>query len=499
MITLMIVDDEAVIRQGLRKALDWEEYGIAIACEAKNGTSALEKARQYHPDIVISDIRMPDGDGILLAKNLLEIFPHIKIIMLSGYSDIEYMMEAIKLGIHDYLLKPAGTDKIRQSVLKLRDEILLERKKEEQSSRLEYLVNENMDMLKSHFLNALLTGKESFERIEEKARALQIDLSGSAFSLFVSAPRPEKNWEFVQMITSNLQEYFPVLVSSEDGTLTTILKLDAKKDWRENLLPVLKNIAEHEIPPTLSCLSDAGPPEEFPILYRSCIDTLARSIWFDEPLLFAEKNVWFEPLPEKDFLACERRIIQNVDTYKPLSLEKELDCFFSLLRSSKPENEIFKEMILELARTLRVFSEKNELLPYLEDVFQAPFTVEQIQENMISFLHNPYSQYGAQVKKALLFMEKNCTSNLSLSDVASALYISPSYLTRLLKNKTGQGFNDWLHIHRINKAKDLLVKSDKKHYEIAEETGYRSYKIFSEYFSKIAGCSAREFREKREG
>jgi YesN/AraC family two-component response regulator len=91
-------------------------------------------------------------------------------------------------------------------------------------------------------------------------------------------------------------------------------------------------------------------------------------------------------------------------------------------------------------------------------------------------------------------MTKNCAADLSLVDIAAALYISPSYLTRLLKNKTGKGFNEWLHIIRIGKAKELLEKSDLRHYEIAEQVGYSSYKIFCEYFNRIAGCSARDYR-----
>ncbi|AEF81805.1 response regulator receiver protein [Leadbettera azotonutricia ZAS-9] len=117
-----------------------------------------------------------------------------------------------------------------------------------------------------------------------------------------------------------------------------------------------------------------------------------------------------------------------------------------------------------------------------------------IRDAIFSMVNNDYSKYGAQIRNALNFITNNCASDLSLADVAAALYISPSYLTRLLKSKTGKGFNAWLHIIRIEKTKELLEKSDLRHYEIAEQVGYNSYKIFSEYFSKIVGCNARNYR-----
>ncbi len=118
MIRLMVVDDEAVIRQGLRQAVRWAEYGIQIVGEARSGAEAL-RARALRPDIVITDIRMSEGDGLSLVKRLPEILPGVRMVMLSGYSDAQYMIEAIKHGVRDYLLKPAGTAEILGSVLKL--------------------------------------------------------------------------------------------------------------------------------------------------------------------------------------------------------------------------------------------------------------------------------------------------------------------------------------------------------------------------------------------
>lgn len=175
-IRLLLVDDEAVIRQGLRQAVCWTDYGVQVVGEARSGSEALEKARALWPDIVITDVRMSEGDGLSLAKRLPEILPDVRMIMLSGYSDAQYMMEAIKYGVRDYLLKPAGSSEILQSVLKLRDEILAQQEKHQKNSRIEHLISESMDTLKALFFEDLLAGRLDGARALERARTLGVDL-----------------------------------------------------------------------------------------------------------------------------------------------------------------------------------------------------------------------------------------------------------------------------------------------------------------------------------
>jgi YesN/AraC family two-component response regulator len=141
-----------------------------------------------------------------------------------------------------------------------------------------------------------------------------------------------------------------------------------------------------------------------------------------------------------------------------------------------------------------MFGNINNLYNKIESRLDKQYSPGDIKESFISILNTGYSQYGTQIKNILNFIRNNCEHNLMLADAAAAVYISPGYLTRLLKTKTGYSFNEWLHIIRITKAKELLEDSNLLHYEIAEKVGYSSYKIFSEYFNKITGCSARNYR-----
>jgi YesN/AraC family two-component response regulator len=502
MIKLLIVDDEAVIRQGLRASIRWEKYGITVIGEAISGAAALEKTHSLYPDIIISDIRMANGDGLAMTRRLLEQFPQVRIIFLSGYSEKEYMMEAIKLGVRDYLLKPAGTEQILEAVLKQRDEILLGQQKEQQNSRLENLINENIDTLKAYFLEELLGGRSTAGEIREKAQLLQIDLRGPRYALFIATLRAKGEWELLQLISSHLERYSPVLVTCKDGSITAILNVTDDPP-KEEILSLASLLAPRITPEDARqedsgfipcCCGAAVELEELHRLYAACLETRARSVWFSGPCLWSGKDTRFEPLPEQEILNFERNIVQSIRAGNFTAMSEEINGLFRLFERIKPTNTAFKEILFNMARSIQVFSENNGLSAQLEELFSRAFTPEDAKETILSIVNNDYSHYGPQVRNALNFMTKNCAADLSLADAAANLYISPSYLTRLLKNKTGRGFNEWLHIIRIGKAKELLEKSDLRHYEIAEQVGYSSYKIFSEYFSRIVGCSARDYR-----
>ncbi len=495
MIRLMVVDDEADIRQGLRQAVRWMEYGVEIVGEARSGAEALEKARTLRPDIVITDIRMSEGDGLSLVKRLPEILPGVRMIMLSGYSDMEYMMEAIKHDVRDYLLKPAGSAEILNSVLKLRDEILLEQRKKQQSSRIEHLINENLDALKALFLEELLSGRPDEASVRERARTLGVALPGPVYALLLVRPKENRRWELLQLLSSQLEPFRPTVHRCPGGEIAAILNA-ARAPEEAQLKELIARLGGLADPMALPCVGWCESLESLGALRDACEGMQSRSLWFpDRRCLWAEAGQIFAPMPEEELLALERAIVQSVRLGNFAALSEDVQALFALFGEAKPPRAQFQEALLGMARSIRVFSEDAGLHQALEALFLGPYTVEQAKAALLDRVNDGYAEYGPQVRNALTYMAEHLDQDISLTDVAQVLYISPSYLTRLIKNKTGRGFNEWLHLIRIGKAKELLETSSLHHYEIAERVGYRSYKIFSEYFSKLVGMSARSYRD----
>jgi AraC-like DNA-binding protein len=304
-------------------------------------------------------------------------------------------------------------------------------------------------------------------------------------------PGAGRGWETLQLIASQLEAFRPALHTRANGAIAAILNVERAPDGErlQNLAGRLIGLTDPMARPAVgSCetLSELGA------LSESCEAAQARSIWFPGARwLEAGPAEAFLSVPDSELLPLERAIVLGARSGGAAAFTEGVEALFQLLERVRPARAQFQETLLGVARSIQVFSEDSGLYGALDALFQSPYTVEQVRAVVLESMNGVYSQYGPQIRNALEYMSEHIDSDLSLTDVAQVLYISPSYLTRLLKNATGRGFNDWLHLIRINKAKKLLEQPGLHHYEIAERVGYKSYKIFSEYFQKLVGQSAR--------
>lgn len=127
MYRVLIADDEQGIRTGLKVLVDWQELGFAIVEEAENGQEALGKMKNGKIDVLFTDIRMPEMDGLELIKTVRAEYPGCRIIIISAYTDFSYVKTAMTLGARNYLLKPVNEEELEQAFLELRKELDLDR------------------------------------------------------------------------------------------------------------------------------------------------------------------------------------------------------------------------------------------------------------------------------------------------------------------------------------------------------------------------------------
>lgn len=127
MLKVFLVEDESIVREGLKNNIPWQEYGYQFMGEASDGEMALPMIRKAQPDVLITDIKMPFMDGLALSKIVTQEIPGIKIIIISGYDEFEYAQRAIRVGVEQYLLKPITRGALRKVLLELREKIENER------------------------------------------------------------------------------------------------------------------------------------------------------------------------------------------------------------------------------------------------------------------------------------------------------------------------------------------------------------------------------------
>lgn len=131
MYSIMIVEDEYLVRQGISSLVDFKKFDMQVIGEAENGIEAWEKIQAECPDIILTDINMPQMNGIKLAQLAREQYPQLHIIFLTGYDDFDYALSAVKLGADDYLLKPFSRKDVEAMLIKVKEKLDKEKKQQQ--------------------------------------------------------------------------------------------------------------------------------------------------------------------------------------------------------------------------------------------------------------------------------------------------------------------------------------------------------------------------------
>ena len=177
MYSIMIVEDEYLVRQGIASLVDYEQFGMQVIAQAENGIEAWQKFQENPADILLTDINMPQMNGLELAKLVRDQAPKCHIVFLTGYDDFDYARTAIKLGADDYLLKPFSKDDVEEMLAKVQTKLDKERKK----AQIQNLVDQGQRSELEEAIHARLADSE----LSLKSLAFQLGFSSSYLSVLI--------------------------------------------------------------------------------------------------------------------------------------------------------------------------------------------------------------------------------------------------------------------------------------------------------------------------
>lgn len=183
---VMLVDDEEEIRDGIRRKIDWKGNGFELVASAENGQEALELAEQLHPDVVMTDIKMPFMDGLTLGKRLCELMPDTKLVIFSGFDDFEYAQKAIQMGAAEYILKPINAAELTAVLQRLKSQLDAEFAEKRNIALLRQRYQSSLPLLREQFYARLLDGRITERRAGEQAEQYGIDLSGRYWAVVLT-------------------------------------------------------------------------------------------------------------------------------------------------------------------------------------------------------------------------------------------------------------------------------------------------------------------------
>ncbi|WP_027085223.1 response regulator [Cohnella panacarvi] len=504
MVNVVVVDDEERIRQGLAKLISQAGEQFRVTGVFASGFELLEQLdkQEMQADLVITDMKMPNMNGLELIERLKERAPRSRIAIVSGFDDFAFARQALRYGVEEYLLKPVDKGELEQLLRKVDECLALEREKElaMREDQLGLLLFNEAELLPKQLR-------------QEAGKALEL-------SPLFSVPYA------VYIIRSNMPESpEEMLESAAEGWLQS-WKLMAGDDCYA--LIVGMNCADHaesarEIGHTL--LYRLPPSFEGRI---GGSNVFRGASWLREAYRQAElaiQHAWYDSgrrvfadysrLPKRQhsvthLLVLLDREFQETMTLSDFARAKEWIArwFRTCKEDAHPWTELREGCEAVLAFIHRYANAKTADTAPRQPRAKAcfPQRFPDFGAFSISFLSEVEEQFrvlqeSRQENRAIetvkAYIAQHYTEELELNRLAEEVYLTPSYLSKLFKTETGETITDFLISVRIDRAKDMLRdRSALKTYEIGEKVGYADPAYFNKVFKKVVGCTPREYRDR---
>jgi len=534
MVKVFLVEDEIVMREGIKNNIKWEQEGFEFVGEASDGELAYPLIQKTKPDILITDIKMPFMDGLELSRLVKHEMPDMKIIILSGYDEFEYAKEAISIGITDYLVKPIAGAQLLEAVKKVGRTI-----QEEQQQRMFLLTFEkeqleNMQLARQKLFRKLASGKQPVSALLEEGRKTGLDLVANRYNIMlfqifedgkVEGYSEEQNEVIrtiekmteempeVLMVELGLEGWAFILKESDEKSLSQVeddffIKLQdtiCKYNGIEYFGGVGKEV--ERLSELNKCFEEAN--RAFSYRYLKSRNQIIRSgsqiqgCSVDGELQLSMLNV--------DKL--DRRLVDN---FLKTGLKSEvmhfIDEYFLSLGERNVQSLLFRQYVTmdmyfaTIALLEQMGYESRELVERCGDfqkMTEVFSTVEQTKEYLRNVLETGIDlreavsrkKYSSLLKDARSYIEQNYDNeDISLNTVSASVNLSPNHFSTIFSQETGRTFIEYLTYVRMEKAKELLRSTSMKTAEIAYAVGYKDPHYFSYLFKKTQECTPREFR-----
>ena len=532
MYQIMLVDDEKGVRNSIKAKINWGELGFEIVSEASSGIEALKLLEEGPlPNVVISDIRMPQMNGIEFIKICKKHYPGLRVVVLSGYSDFEYLKAAIQLGVKDYLLKPVARIDLTEMLGRLAGDIRTEQENI-QAQQLELIQrNEQLRLLQEHYLLQLVK-EEWYSLPAVKERLLQLQLASLAVDSLhaqfaavemrvppgrMSDPQERRdllNLAFQMLCRETASKWegiYPFLDIAHSSIMYfLIVKKEGVQEYNHTeifIAELKRNIGDY-----LKLESVAGIGEAVEGLHRlkngyaSCILSWSQSTVHKQGGngLNGVLELTHAFTPE-----AERKLVQAIENLDMNAFRQQIQTIFP----NESETPVFAFTFLAL-RLLLLFSSvakkyeigSSSLQKYLWNC-QMTISDYKSREEVMGQVYELSRLVMDEVKKTRFsngqhmmeavrkYVEDNFCYELTLSSLADMFHLNETYLSGLFKQYVGTTFSEYVTSLRITKAEQLLKENELKLTDIAMLVGYSTSSYFSTCFKKNNGKSPKEYRE----
>ncbi len=518
---VLVVDNEAIIRRGMIQCMDWAALDCQVVADAADGAEALRLLEQHPVDILITDIRMPGMDGLELTRQVRALYPDIKVIMVTAFSEFKYAQEAVRQQVVDFIIKPTSEEKIREAVQRAKDLLNSDLRVGELVRTLHSKQQDNLALEQQLFVEGLISGDPpSNLYVRTQSARLRLELPGSrVLAVQIHGAQlleEDQTLRCLQESSRFLQQALPensvITLSPGSGRFLALALQMEEQRLRAGLnvfFGLIDGFAEYRVQMGVS-----GPAEDAYALKeaaRQAQDAL-HSLAYDEhkPLLFYDEvpavngriasalqaalKQAREALQAQDMHGVEQSVHVFEEHMRqglvpPADVQRYARLLYSLCAGLLLDYDLARVMDTDSFPTEEQFMDRvaRERIgpPFLELARATVLLLRgdgQSREETMQFLQN--------------YIDQNLACDLSLEGLAKLVHLSPSYLSKEFKRARGQNISTYIGEKRMERAKALMRSPDLKNYEIARLVGIEDPVYFSRAFKKATGMRPSEYRSR---
>lgn len=504
----VVVEDEILIREGLCKLMCKMFPDIHIEGVAGNGQEGLAYIKEYQPDLVITDIKMPVMDGLAMLRKVQEAGMFPKVIVLTAYSEFEYAKQAVKLGVCDYIIKPVVVQEFVQTIRKIQNLCEQEQKR----------TPETMGSLE-HIVSGLLYGVSAVDGnmqdflskkygIDEQTPLLELLIyMGDGFE----AGREKKRQEMSRLMEQRGIRYCLADMEYDKTILVLIYGYSSRQEmerWYQNqILFQKRDERERHISYGMAEVIGAKAIREG---YQTLLPYMDWSIVLGDDVLISypkiadvQTEICIYPVELENQMKAavcageEGRIFEVTRRFQTYFLNGKI----YLPKEIKESCVRFQWAILNIAKEVGCIDYQQVDQKSLLDCIMGAKTGEELCKSfdgLFAHMHMPGKETGAvslAVKKAQSMIHEFYADGITLNEIADRLNMTQEYLGSQFHKEVGENFSTYIRNYRLSKAKELLIGTQMKQYEIAEKVGYADAKYFARVFRECVGMSPAEYRK----
>ena len=491
--TVLIIDDSRLAVQALEQTIPWEQLGLRLIGSASDGKEGMELIEKHRPDIVLSDIQMPEMDGLTMMERMADQLAGSRVIFITAYEKIEYASRAIKLAAFDFILKPVDNDELCKSLLRAKESLRRDRDQEERSGKLKAVLQ------RTRLLAALTQGYGVTDGT--LIDSLSDNRPESYFVLVAETQGGFTGPSLQRLDFISFPENVDIVTALVNGDIVMYCGIHSgAMPWQAVSRSIATKLSQSLLNVNMAVSNPHTEAGEFRVAYEEALQTLLYHHIYElntdldfycTPQPDAAKHTWL-----KDTEQLCSKLAQKVDSIEPdqvwdvvmeksggrLRLIKVMLMFFcTKVMQDKINNAKWTNSLDLSVCNLTKFNTEAGARRWLDGFFEEVRSI-----NVPATTSLVYS--------VLEYVKTHVTDGLVLEDVAEKFYVSPNYLSALIRKETGQTYRQYVIDAKMAVAKQLLNDTRMRVEDIAYAIGYENYISFYNIFKKIEHVSPSEYR-----